>query len=104
MLCRQLEAAEELARLAARTELASCAVDAEQAAGVTTHVSGKSMDTLREVAAECAAQVTLCPTAACTAELCMQQRKACISGRHACAADYAAQLMMNFIGLVLLLA
>ena len=59
MLCRQLEAAEELARLADMAEPAPCAVDGEQAAGVTNLGSGKSMDTLREVAAECAAQVML---------------------------------------------
>ena len=75
VLCRQLEAAEELARLAARAELASCAGDTEKPAGATTFGGGKSMDTLREVAAECAAQVMQpsCPTVACIAELYVQQ-------------------------------
>ena len=59
VLSRQLEAAEELTRLAARAELTPCADDVENAAGVTSHGSGKSADTLLEVAAECAAQVML---------------------------------------------
>ena len=120
VLCRQLEAAEELARLAATAEPAPCAVDAEQAAGVTTLGSGKSMDTLREVAAEYAAQVMLrrvarpllaqesclCSEAVCAAVEGMQRQRAQVSYGLCCTAPagYHASCALALRGLGPLLA